>query len=297
MISIHAPVLQIEQAVTIRQAKTPMPGPREIDLRSSTGLVRIYLPRMVQEGDLISGALFASSEGDWETQHRNLETMSHFEVTINGQNVHLSDSVFTIRIQGNRLNVELLDESGGVQKSIDAPLSIDQGQNGDTSVVVQSGKTVFMAGRFSGDRNQTLATFGGRPIGILAEGAAECYVTAPTDRLGTAEFRVSDGSESYSKKVCVVSLTFLAPGRPTEAGRATSVGVDLEGLASADRKAFPIVVLLTTNDVKVVRFPSPDVRHGTLLISPEDLNAGHVLKSVQIDTVGKGKYNISAEVY
>jgi len=276
----------------------PMVAPREIALKTPNGLVMVYLPNRIAAGDRISGSAFASSTGDWETQHRNLEYLSSLFVRVGDQRIGVPNTVFTAVAADLALKVDLEDASGHVLAEEDVQLPQDDAPVPSTdSRVVQAGFSLGVAGAFDGDRAKTFATINGRSIGVLAEGSHECYVTAPADKLGSVQFTVEENGEESTARVSIVSLIFLAPGRPTISGRTTSVGLDVEGLGDADSSVFPVTVELTVDKPAVAQFAGPDVARGTLLLLHKDLHQGHILTSVPIRARGNGVYKITGKVF
>lgn len=303
MVGFHVYLdLHNQQARTVTSgipiARPPMVGPKEVRMQLPGGTVTVYLPHQMATGDFVSGSVFPSSAGDWNTQHQNLTYLSSLYLRIGDKKISIADIAFSFTVDSLALAMDVEDSSGRVlaQSAIDLSQPDPEVPSNDAKVV-QAGKPIGLAGRFDGDRDRTFASFNSHPIGILAEGSSECYITAPSDWLGAAHFRVAEKDQVINERLSVVSLTFLAPGTPTIAGRKTSIGIEVEGLRDADPSVFPVVVEMTVDSPKVARFSGPDAMHGTLLVFPSDLADGHVLKSVPIKARGNGNYSITARVF
>ncbi len=279
-------------------ARAPMVSPKEIRMQLPGGMVTVYLPHRMAPGDRVSGSVFPSSTGDWNTQHQTLTYLSSLYLRIGDKRLGIADIEFSLTIESPSLAMDVEDASGKIlaQSALDLTQADPNFPSNDAKVV-QAGKPIGFAGKFDGDRERTFATFNDHAVGILAEGSAECYVTAPLGKVGSAHFRVAEDDEVINARVSVVLLTFLAPGTATIAGRNTSIGVEVEGLQDADPAVFPVVVQMTVDSPKVARFSGPDAMHGTLLLFPADLEGGHVLKSLPIKARGNGNYNITAKVF
>jgi hypothetical protein len=164
--------LHVAQTAVVRPA---MIGPKEIKMHLTGGTVTVYLPHRIAAGDRVSGSVFPSSKGDWNTQHQNLNYLSSLYLRIGDQRVDISHITFNLQVADPVLKMDVEDASGTVLAQTDLDLSESDLEfpNNDAKVV-QAGKPIGVSGTFDGDRDRTYASFDGRPIGILAEGSSEC---------------------------------------------------------------------------------------------------------------------------
>jgi hypothetical protein len=279
-------------------SRGPSVSPRRVAWNLANGTITVYLPNRIETGDRISGSVFASSSGDWATQHQSLEYLDSLYLRIGDQRIELPQAMFTLKATGPELQMDIEDASGSILCSSGIKIT-DQGpeRTWSSTRVIQAGMPIAVQGSFSGDRSLTQASINGHSIGILAEGPTEVYITSPMKKLGAIDVRVQDPEQVVEHSVCVVTLTYLAPGKSTESGKETSIGVDVEGLADADPTIFPVTVEMSIDDPRVAHFEGPQAECGTLCLYPSDLVQGHVLKSLPIRAGGQGLYSITARLY
>jgi hypothetical protein len=277
--------------------------PIMVSMDTSDGKVLVYLPSQVAAGDRIAGSTFIQAAGSgYDEQHRHFLALEECSVTVGDARVKIGNSMFSTLIPAGAgsLPMSVLDPSGRLIAQAQIPVSANAPAGPSefsTAPIVQAGTPIVISGPFDGNRMETFASINGRAAGILAEGPRECDVTAPGDKNGPVQVRVSENGRRFEQKVSVVGFTFMAPANATRAGSKAAIAVEVDGLQDADPAAFPVAVQLWNSDPRVMRFPGPNPSIYTLRINRSDVSNGHALASVPIQAKGRGQYTVTGVIY
>lgn len=275
-------------------------GPEQIVFKVDKGVVMVYLPRTMAPGDTVSGSVFVQPAGkDWDEEQHNYMDLLHCHLRVGDLDLPVQAMMFTIHIpkDANVLPIDVDDPSGHAltQTSVPLPITGDDHKEPGVRHVVEAQMPITIHGDFDGDRVHTFAEIDGRPVGILAEGAGQCYVTAPA-MPGPFHLRVKEHHQVVNDKVCVVRVAFRDVAK-TLSRRCPTLEFTLEGLKDCPPSDFPIMVDLTSDNPKAVGFAGPDAAHVRVAVTPEDMVDGHILKVVPMRRLGKGSYQIFAHAF
>lgn len=242
--------------------------------------IDVYLPDEMMGGDQISGAVFSRLNDD------------RLELQVGGKSVKVNNRGFTFQIGSDATDVHLVILRDGV-KIEDHRIALKDGtffpRAFQASPVVTTGASLYIAGHFDGNRNNTMLELNGRKMGVLTESPRAATVSVVGLGLGRNRVSVEEGSHALEQGFNVVDVKLLSE----KLGRGKQkMKYQLSGLESVDQSAFPLAIVLQTDTPDAIEFENKN----TIFVSRanyEEVQNGRYLGDVPVKT-HKGSFRVTA---
>ncbi len=303
--------LLVPASIIWAQTITSEKGLTTAEFRLPQGVIKVFLPDDIRQGDVISGTVRVTAEGrNARQQEKNLEELLRSSVNIFSESIQVDNTVKVFRIAiplsaQIQKTIELKNPVSGNPMSGNIPEQVfsQNSLSPDRCVIpshVLTGSVMKIQGPFDGDASNTVCNIEAAKIEVLAESPRNCIVEWPLEATGQKNCTVREANGiSCAEKVSGVDMIVTTGKLNLRRGENTYIDVKLTGLENLPDKTTLTIVNMTPNIVTMVNgntqvipvWPPPDSAKGNFSIHfpATSISTGNFTVNINLDLPEKGQ--------
>ncbi|MCZ2459278.1 MAG: hypothetical protein LC128_06595 [Chitinophagales bacterium] len=298
--AVLSSLLLMTAYVAVTQTVTLQKGLATIELSTSSGTIKVYLPDDIRPGDVITGKISAEPAGKNQKQTgKNLADLKKKSFRINEQIFTADDTDKKFQFLHNqnndndRLEIQFFDAKGREAGKAIVPSRINNNpENCRIPLHILTGSPVSIPGHFDGDASNTSCSLDNKYVEIIAESPRQCILSYPQEGEGMHSLQVQEsGKPACSQNVSGVSLNVSAGKLDLLKGEKTFIRVNITGLRGLSAEA---KLSLTNMTAGTVAMEPSDFIVASLL--PDSTGSGIFERYYNIRSLKAGRFIVNVDL-
>lgn len=267
------------------------------------GMISVYLPEDIRQGDVISGTIMAEPTGRNDRQRaKSLSELKKYTVSFNGENFpvksvnnHFRSEISPKNSADGRLQL-LMDKKTVPGKVVEVNIPKISRPTGQAICAIPAhalcAAPMRITGPFDGNAGNTKCMLNNQLLDILAESPGQCVVKIPPGATGESILQVQEKNKpACSQKISGVEL-YVSTGKTNLLkGETSYVNVELSGLQHLPDTAR--LTITNTSTAVVIMQPANEV---VMLITSENLTNGTYTKRFDLQSIKAGNFIINVDL-
>ena len=265
------------------------------------GKIIVYLPDIIQLGNMISGTVITTPNGNTEKEKaRNKAAFAKYKVNIGG--IILSpvlaerQPVKFIMAEANNIVITRSDD-----KTIEIasfPISVTSNPRSSNKIIITpthalTGAPVRITGPFDGDASNTKCRLDGKEMEILAESPAQTICTMPQTTSGAHTITIEEKGTRTEKNISAVNMDLSAPKTNLRTGERTTITVLVSGLQGLSSNA---AIAMTNSSPSTINLSGGNTQ--TINITPSQVGTnGTYTQTFTAQSLSSGNFTVNADLH
>ncbi len=268
-------------------------GLHTVMFETPNGKISVNLPDDTAREDVISGTVIAEPAGKTEKERaKNRDVLNGYVVEIDNQRTPTINKLGKWLIPAvSLLPIILWDPDGKEVGEIEIPVLDEPPEPVDFQIptIGQAGHPIVIPGTFDGDYANTGVQVGDEDVSFLAESPRQAIFESPQDITGSTVIRLTEGDFEADSEFRNIDVNLAAPKLTLTKGEMTELTVTVGGLEGFDGE-IPLQITNVTPGVVDIE------RGGTIIIKPDDIEAGVYTHTCPLTGISPGAFVVSANV-
>jgi len=268
------------------------------------GVIKVYLPDDIRQGDIISGTVVSEPSGNnARKKEKNLAELRKYSISFNDEKFPVGNKTYNsiqLSIQtGKPVNgqMELISSVQtlhGEVVDVKVPNKI-QIIPYDVCVIPShalTGSPLNIPGPFDGNSSNTLCSIGSLPVTVLAESPRGCVIKFPENAKAVNYLSIQEnGKQLCSQIISAVNMNISAGKLNLIKGEKTFIDVKITGLENLSHTATLTLTNATAETIELI--PSNFLK---ISLIPDSINSGSYERRFNIQSLKTGSFNINVDL-
>lgn len=268
------------------------------------GVVKVYLPDDIRQGDIISGTVVSEPSGNNARQkEKNLAELKKYSINFNDEKFPVGNKTYNsiqFSIQtGKPVNgrMELISSVQTLHGEV-----VDVKVSNNIQIIPHdvceipshalTGSPLNIPGPFDGNSSNTVCSIGSLPVTVLAESPRGCVIKFPENAKEVNFLSIQENRKQLcSQIISAVNMKISAGKLNLLKGEMTFIDIKITGLENLPDTATLTLTNITTETIAL--FPSNFFK---ISLIPDSVSSGSYERRFNIQSLKTGLFNVNVDL-